>query len=357
MEPRDLSAHAEYRAGRGVEEVAREHGLDPDDLVKLASNENMLGPSPRAIEVIKENAKRMHTYPKSSHTDLVEALASHWEVTPEQVWLGNGGDGVLDYFARAMLEPGDSVLVPDPGFAYYPMSARFHHGTVNTYELPREQDFAMTPSRIADAHTDERLIYVTTPHNPTGAVMSPAEIETLAEMTPDSTLLIVDEAYGEYSDNESARPLLAERSDIAILRTFSKVYGLAGVRLGYGLVPESWAGAYARVNTPFAASELACLAGRAALEDEDHVRNSVETAQWARQYYHDTLQVPTWESSGNFVLCEVGDATAVADTLERNGVIVRDCSSFGLPDCIRITAGTRPEAKRAVERVNEVVES
>jgi histidinol-phosphate aminotransferase len=356
MEPRDLSAHAEYRAGRGIEEVAREHGLDSDDLVKLASNENMHGPSPHAIEVIRDNATRMHTYPKSSHSDLAEALAAHWDVTPAQVWLGNGGDGVLDYFARAMLEPGDGVLVPEPGFAYYPMSARFHHGEVNTYQLSRSEEFAMDPAHINRVHTDERIIYITSPHNPTGAEMAREKIASLADRTPQETLIVVDEAYAEYSDRPGVRPLLDDRSDIAILRTFSKVYGLAGVRIGYGLVPESWADTYARVNTPFAASELACLAGQAALNDADHVQASVETAQWAREYYHDTLDVPTWPSGGNFVLCEVGDATAVSNSLERNGVIVRDCSSFGLPDCIRVTAGTRPETKRAVAQINKVVD-
>ncbi len=356
MQPRDLSAHAVYRAGRGVDEVARELGMDPDDLVKLASNENMYGPSPRAVDAIREGADRMHSYPKASHADLVDAVAEQWGVESGQVWLGNGGDGVLDYIARAMLEPGDAVLVPEPGFAYYSMSARFHHGEVETYRLSKADDFAQTPDVVLDAYDGERVVYVTSPHNPTGSEMAVDDVASLAERTDEETLVLVDEAYGEFSDSPSARTLLDERDDVAVLRTFSKAYGLAGVRLGYGLVPEDWADAYARVNTPFAASELACRAGLAALDDDEHVEETVETARWAREYYHEHLDAPTWDSGGNFVLCEVGDAGAVADAAERAGVIVRDCSSFGLDECIRITCGTREDAKTAVDVVNGVLD-
>lgn len=354
MQPRDLSAHTVYRAGRGVEEVARELGMDPDDLVKLASNENMFGPSPAAVDAIRGGADRMHSYPKASHADLVDALAAKWSVDAEQVWVGNGGDGVLDYLARAMLEPGDGVLVPEPGFAYYPMSARFHHGTVEQYELSKDDGFAQTPDVMLDSYDGERIVYVTSPHNPTGSEMTNDDVLELAERTAEETLILVDEAYGEFTENPSARQLLDERDDVAILRTFSKVYGLAGIRLGYALVPEEWGDAYARINTPFAASELACRAGLAALDD-DHVEKTVETARWSREYYHDELDAPTWDSGGNFVLCDVGDATAVADAAERDGVIVRDCSSFGLPECIRITTGTRDDAKSAVDTVNGVL--
>ncbi|MFB6309285.1 MAG: histidinol-phosphate transaminase [Haloarculaceae archaeon] len=355
MEPRDLSSHTVYRAGRGIEEVARELGVDPSDLVKLASNENMYGPSPAAVEAIRGSARRMHSYPKASHADLVEALAELWDLAPEQVWLGPGGDGALDYIARAMLEPGDRVLVPDPGFAYYPMSARYHHGEVAEYTLSKDRDFAQTPETVLGDYDGERIVYVTSPHNPTGSRMSLADVRSVAERTDEETLVLVDEAYGEFTEAPSARRLLEDRDDVAILRTFSKAYGLAGVRLGYALVPEAWADAYARINTPFAASELACRAGLAALDDDDHVEKTVETARWAREYYREHLDVPTWDSEANFVLADVGDASAVADAAQREGVIVRDCSSFGLPECIRITCGTREGTKQAVSVVNDVL--
>ena len=355
MNPRDLSAHTAYRAGRGIEEVARELGLDPDAMVKLSSNENMFGPSPLAVEAIRESAERMHHYPKSSHADLVERLAEMWDAAPEQVWLGNGGDGALDCLARAMLDPGDEVLVPTPGFAYYPMSARYHHGEVAEYTLSKADDFAQTADAVLKDYDGERIVYLTSPHNPTGKEFTTEAVREIAARTDDETLTLVDEAYGEFTDSPSARPLLSERDDVALLRTFSKAYGLAGVRLGYALVPEEWADAYARINTPFSASELACRAGLAALEDDDHVERSVETAAWAREYIYDELTAPTWESAGNFVLAEVGDATAVADRAQAAGVIVRDCSSFGLPECIRITCGTKEDTTQAVSVLNDAI--
>ena len=355
MNPRDLSAHTVYRAGRGIEEVARELGLDPEEMVKLASNENMFGPSPLAVEAISDSAERMHHYPKASHADLVEELAALWDADPEQVWLANGGDGALDCIARAMLDPGDEVLVPEPGFAYYEMSARYHHGEVNRYTLSKADDFAQTAGAVLKDYDGERIIYLTSPHNPTGAEFTADAVREIAVRTDEETLVLVDEAYGEFTGTPSKRPLLADRDDVALLRTFSKAYGLAGVRLGYALVPEEWADAYARINTPFSASELACRAGLAALGDDDHVERSVETATWARRYLYDELDAPTWESAGNFVLAEVGDASAVADAAQQRGVIVRDCSSFGLPECIRITCGTEEDTERAVAVLNDVI--
>jgi len=355
MELRDLSEHTPYSAGRGIEEVARDLDMDPDDLVKLSSNENPFGPSPAAVEAIRETAPHVHTYPKAVHTDLTDAIARRWGLESGQVWLSPGGDGVLDYLARALLSPGDRVLVPDPGFAYYPMSARYRDAEVDTYPLRKTDGFRQSAETILDWYDDHRIVYVTTPHNPTGSEMGLGELKTLAHETGDETLVLVDEAYAEFTETESARRLVEEREDVAILRSFSKAYGLAGLRLGYGIVPSAWADAYERVNTPFAVNSLACRAGLAALEDRDHIQQTVEAARWARQYMYDRLDAPTWESGGNFVLVEVGDGEAVTDAAQREGVIVRDCASFGLPECIRVTCGTREETKRAVDVLNEVL--
>ncbi|MFC6904489.1 histidinol-phosphate transaminase [Halalkalicoccus tibetensis] len=355
MQPRDLSSHVAYEAGRGVEEVARELGLDPGSLVKLASNENPLGPSPAAVEAIREHADRIHSYPKASHADLTAELADRWGLSTSQVWLAAGGDGALDYLARATLEPGDRVLVPEPGFAYYGMSARYHHGGVATYPVSKAEGFEQTAEKVLADYDGDRIVYLTSPHNPTGSEIDLAEVEELAERTDEETLIVVDEAYGEFSDGPSAVDLVDGRDDVAVLRTFSKAYGLAGVRLGYALVPEAWADAYARVNTPFAASEIACRAGLAALGDAEHVERSVAVARDSRQFMYERLDARTWESAGNFVLAEVGDASGVAEQLQERGVIVRDCTSFGLPECIRITCGTDEETRKAVTECNELL--
>jgi histidinol-phosphate aminotransferase len=356
MQLRDLSDHTVYQAGRGIEEVARELDVDPEEFVVLSSNENPLGPSPDAVAALREHAGGVHRYPKASHVDLIERIAEHRGVDPGQVWLAPGADGALDCLHRALLDPDDEVLVPEPGFAYYAMSARYHHGGVATYPLSKAADFEQTASTVLDHYDGERVVYCTSPHNPVGSEIPLEEVEALAEGTDEETAVVVDEAYAEFSASPSAIDLVDERDDVAVLRTFSKAYGLAGLRLGYVVAPAAWADAYARVNTPFAVSELACRAGLAALDDREHVERSVETARRSRRTIREGLDAPTWESRGNFVLADVGDATAVTEAAKRRGVLVRDCTSFGLPGCVRITTGTDEQTERAVAVVNEVLE-
>ncbi|NUE02930.1 histidinol-phosphate transaminase [Halorubraceae archaeon YAN] len=357
MQPRDLSANAPYVPGRGIEEVARELGLDPSELIKLSSNENPHGSSPKAIEAVVTHAETngLNVYPKASHTDLTAAIADKWGVTDEQVWLTPGADGAIDLLSRAMLEPDDRILEPEPGFSYYSMSAKYHHGTATSYTLSKESDFAQTNALVLDAYAGERIVYLTSPHNPTGKEFSRAAIVEIADAVDDDTLIVVDEAYGEYSERPSSIGLIDDHDNIAVLRTFSKAYGLAGLRIGYAVVPESWADAYARVNTPFAANELACRAALAALTDDEHVTQSVETAQWSREYMQSNLDAQTWDSAGNFILADVGDAKTVAAESQARGVIIRDCTSFGLPQCVRISCGTRSETHTAVETLNSIL--
>ncbi|MFB6161981.1 MAG: histidinol-phosphate transaminase [Halococcoides sp.] len=355
MEPRDLSAHSIYRPGRGIEETARELGLDPDDLVKLSSNENPLGPSPAAVDAVREGAEEMHVYPTASHTDLTAALADEWGVDPDQIWLGNGGDGALDYLARAMIEPGDRVLVPEPDFTYHAMSARYHHASVDTVALVADEGFRQTPDRIAGALTDHRIVYLTRPHNPTGSTIDLPAVRAIADRTGPETLVVVDEAYQPFADGRTAIDLLDERDDIAVLRSFSKTYGLAGLRLGYAVVPEAWADAYAAINTPFAASELACRAGLAAIDDDEHLDRTLDLVEWARSYIREHLDAPTLPSGGNFVLARVGDAARVTERARERGVLVRDCTSFGLDAYVRISVGRRAELPDAIATLNDVL--
>jgi len=354
MQPRDLSEHSPYVPGRGVEEVARDRGFDPDDLIKLSSNENPHGPSPAAVEAIREHADRVNTYPKSSHTDLTAKIAEKWDVTPEQVWVSPGADGSIDYLSRAALEPGDKVLVPSPGFAYYAMSARYHHGEVTEYELSLDDGFTQDAETVLTAYGGERIVYLTSPHNPSGSTIPLDEVRAVADATAEETLVVVDEAYGEFSDVDSAIPLVDERDDVAVLRTFSKAYGLAGLRIGYSVVPEAWGGAYARVNTPFAANELACRAALAALDDEDHVEKTVETARWAGSTFTRSSTPPP--SSLRAISCSQRSETAnESPRPQERGVIIRDCTSFGLPEHVRISTGTREETRKAVATLNETL--
>lgn len=361
MNPRDLSAHVAYRGGRGPEAVARSLGMDPAELVVLSSNENPLGPSPAVQDAIREAAAEGGRYPKAIHEDLVEALARHWDVDPAQIWLANGGDGAIDYLFRATLEPGDAILEPTPGFAYYGMSARFHHGRVDRYDLSRERDFRNVEEALLAVYDGHRVVVVTSPHNPTGAQVSPDTVRRIAAETDPETLVLVDEAYAEYATGPDAVRVVTgadgepARSDVAVVRTFSKAYGLAGLRLGYAIAPIDWADAYPKVRTPFAAGTLSCRAGLAALEDDAHLERSISLARAGRARLRRELSARVWPSEGNFVLAEVGDGSAVANAAQERGVLIRDCTSFGLPDCVRITVGTPAELDRAVEAIETVL--
>lgn len=373
MEPRDLSALDARRPGPDVETRATELGLDPDEVLSLHLNTNPLGPSPAAVDAVRDHAGRVHSYPKAAHADLRSALADEHGVETDQIWLSPGGAGALEYLGRAFLDPGQRVLVPEPGFGYTATNARYHHAAVDTYRLAKDDDFAQSAAVVLDAYDDfegdddvdadegrdadagHRLVHVASPHNPTGSEMPLAEIDAVADATADQTLLVVDEAYGQFSGRESAVSLVAERDDVAVVRTFSKAHGLAGMRLGYAVTPEEWADAYARVATPFAVTELACRAGLAALDDREHVAETVETVRWSRSHLREELDARTWPSGGNFVLADVGDAETVAARAARRGLFVRNCSGSGLPGCVRIACGTRTETRRAVDILGGVL--
>ena len=357
---RDLSALDEYVPGRGVEEVAREHGMEPDELAKLASNENPLGPPPEAVEAIHEAASGVNVYPTALHNDVRDEVAEKLDAPPENVVLGAGADGVFDTVGRAVIEDDDGVLTPEPGFSYYGMCARNIGGYERSYSLERGdgegRTFEYDADRIVEAYEGEKVVYITTPNNPTGTTTTLNVVEKVADSV--EGLVFVDEAYQEFSEGETAVPLGLERDDVAVARTFSKAYGLAGLRVGYGVLPDELASAYRKVVTPFCVGSVSLYAARGALGDEEHLHESVELARWGREYMANELDAPTYETEANFVLADVSpkSASEVTDELERRGVIVRDTTSFGLPECIRVSVGTREDTRRAVEEINEVYE-
>lgn len=349
MEPRELSSVPPYRPRSDGDET------DGEPPLQLGMNENPLGPSPKAVEAVRADANRMHQYPARPHAALDSTLAERWDVEDDQIWLGAGAVSVIDTLTRAMVEPGEAILRPDPGFSYFGRSNRSHYGTDRTYPLRKEDDFALDVDRVLDVYDGEPILYLNTPHNPTGATVSIERISEIVEGTDDDTLVVVDEAYGPFSSEPSAIDLVEETDRVAILRTFSKSHGLAGARIGYGIMPLSIADAYGRVSTPFGVSRLALVAALGALEDEAFLERSVAVARNGRQYLRDAIDARTWPSDGNFVLVEVGDAASIADELEERGLKVRDCSSFGLADCIRVTVGTPDQNRRIASIINEVV--
>jgi len=351
---RDLSDCIEYVPGRGPEEVAREHGLEPDDLAKLASNENPLGPPPSAVEAIREKASGVNVYPTSLHEDVRKEVAESIGAPRKNVVLGPGADGVFDTVGRAILEEGDAVFTPSPGFSYYGMSARNLGAKENSYALRKREDFSYSADRVIQGYGAEKITYVTSPNNPTGTTLTIDEIEKIADGI--DGLLTVDEAYHEFSDRETAIPLALERDDVAVARTFSKAYGLAGLRAGFGVFPEEIASAYRKVVTPFCVGSLPLCGVSVALNGEEHLKETLEVTRWGREYMEENLEPQTFPSEANFVLLDVSphDASDFAEALEKRGIIVRDATSFGLEECIRVSVGTREETRRAVREINEL---
>lgn len=356
MKTRDLSEHREYAPGKSTGEVAIEIGRDESEIINLSSNENPLGPSLNVIKTLKEKSEGVNRYPKEASKDLINKIAQKWGIGESQVWLANGADGAIDYISRAMIEPGDRVLVPNPGFAYYGMSSRFHHGGVEEYDIGKKEGFELSAENVLRGYKGQKIVYLTNPNNPTGGIFPTKEIEKIIEGVGEDSLVVVDEAYGEYSGKRSSIELCKKYQNIAVIRTFSKAYGLAGCRIGYAIVPEEGSKEYSRVNTPFAAGELSCYAASAALGDEKHLGKSIEMARWSREYMEKNLDMNVMKSYANFVLVEIGNATESFEQLKNKGIIVRDCTSFGMPEYIRVTCGNQEQTEKVVKEINNLQE-
>ncbi|MFB6283894.1 MAG: histidinol-phosphate transaminase [Halobacteria archaeon] len=351
---RDLSEFTEYVPGRGVEEVAEQHDLSIEEVVKLSSNENPLGPSPEVKKAVEREVDGINIYPTKLHTETKRRVAEYHDVPAGNLVLGSGGDGVFDSIGRAVIEEGDAVLTPKPGFSYYGMSARNLGGRENSYKIKDDSGFSYGVGSIIDTYDGEKITYVTAPNNPTGTDLSRSDVTELADET--DGLLVVDEAYVEFSGRDSCIDIPLEREDVAVVRTFSKAFGMAGLRVGYGVLPDELATAYRKVVTPFSVGSLSLYAAQAAVEDEEHLNDSVRVARWSREYMTDNLEPEVYDSRANFVLVDVSPSNAgdFSSELEKKGIVVRDTTSFGLPSCIRISAGREEETREAVDAVNDV---
>jgi len=356
---RGLRAIRPYVPGKPIEEVQREYGLQ--DVIKLASNENPLGPSPKALAALEEALRQVHLYPDGQSYYLRRALAANLNVTPEQVIVGNGADGVIMQICLAYLDDGDEVIVGRSSFPVYDiythvMRARLVKVPLKAYRLDLEA--------MARAITDRtKVVFVCNPNNPTGTIVTADEVEAFLRRVPDRVLVVFDEAYYQFVESDgypdTLRYVREGRENVMTIRTFSKVYGLAGVRLGYAVAhPETLAPLW-RVKEPFAVNRLAQIAGIAALEDEAFVRRSVEANREGRRYLYQEFErlglfyVP---SHTNFILIRVGPRAAeVVQRLLEQGVIVRPCTGYDLPEFLRVTVGSPDQNVRLVAALEEVL--
>lgn len=347
MKPRYiLSDITPYEPGKPIEEVQRELGLK--DVIKMASNENALGPSPRALKAMAEALPGLHRYPDGNGTLLRQDLAKFYEVIPEQVIVGNGSDELLQLIALAYLDASDTVITSQCTFSEYEFCAKLMAVGINLVPL---KDFTYDLDAIANAITDmTKLIFISNPNNPTGTYVNHEQLAKFMESVPRHVLVVLDEAYAEFvraSDYPKAIKLLTKFPNLIILRTFSKIYGLAGLRIGYGISSEIVIKTLNKVKQPFNVNTLAQIAARAALQDQDHVQKTQKLVREQIALLENGLRqvgctpVP---SQGNFVFARTPIAGRyIFQQLLQHGVIIRPMDSFGESHAIRVTISTLPE--------------
>jgi histidinol-phosphate aminotransferase len=349
-----------YLPGKPVEEVERELGIK--GAVKLASNENPLGPSPLAVRALREALQDGHRYPDGGGFYLKRALAGRLAVTPDHLILGNGCNEILDLMARCFLMPGDEVVIADPAFVIYGMLAQLQGCEKILVPL---KSWTHDLEAMAEAVTSRtKMVFVGNPNNPTGTAVPPAEIDAFMRAIPGEVLVVIDEAYIEYVP-EAMRPDSLEWVRrgrwVIVLRTFSKIYGLAGLRIGYGIGPPSMLELLNRARAPFNTNALAQRAALAALDDRQHIASSRKINELGRAYLTaelDRLGLQVPPSVANFLLVDLKrNGAAVADALLRRGIIVRPLGGRYLSSHIRVTIGTPPENERFVEALTSVLES
>lgn len=348
-----IRAIAPYQPGKPIAELARELGLDEADIIKLASNENPLGPSPRGLAAAQAALHDMALYPDGAGFALKAALSARLGVSPNQIVLGNGSNDVLDMAARAFLSPGTSAVYARHAFAVYPIATLTVGATgIEVPALNYGHDLTAMRQAIRD---DTRVLWIANPNNPTGTFLPWAQIEAFLNGVPAHLLVVLDEAYGEYlppEDRLDTVRWLARFPNLLITRTFSKAYGLAGLRVGYGLGDAAVIDLLNRVRHPFNVNLLALAAAEAALDDAEflarsYALNRAGMAQLVRGLT--ALGLAHVPSKGNFLLVKVGDAARVNSELLQRGVIVRPVANYGLPEFLRVSIGLEAQNTRFLE--------
>jgi histidinol-phosphate aminotransferase len=357
--PPEIQALVPYQPGKPIEELERELGIS--GAIKLASNENPLGPSPKAVEAMAAALPNLHRYPDGAGFALRAALATRFSVAFEQTCIGNGSDEIIEFLARAYVRPGQEALAAAPSFLMYSKLVQVAGGRL--VEVPLK-DFSVDLPAMARAITPAtRLIFVNTPNNPAGTAVSKPELAAFLDACPPGVLVVLDEAYIDFaSDPEVAQGVdfLDHPTPVVVMRTFSKIAGLAGLRIGFALAPAPVIAAFDRVRQPFNTSILAQVGGLAALTDDEFIeRTKALVWQGLKVFYacFERLGLFYVPSQTNFVLVKIGPPAAwVAEQLLRRGVIVRAMTSYGLPEFLRISVGLPEENARFVAELTGILE-
>jgi histidinol-phosphate aminotransferase len=348
---------AVYEPGKPIEETARELGVDPSTIIKLASNENPLGPSSKALQAMRAALETAHLYPDGSGFYLRKAIAAKLAVAPENVILGNGSNEVIEFLGHAFLNPGDDVITCQYAFIVYKLLATAF--SVRTIETP-SPDSRQNLDATLDAITSKtRIIFIPNPNNPTGTLISHRAIDSFMSRVPDSKIVVFDEAYFEFLDDPpDTLRFVHDGRNVVVLRTFSKIHGLAGLRIGYAIAPPEMTEVLHKTRQPFNVNSIAHAGAIAALDDEAHLRETKRVIDEGRAYLQEQfaeMQIPFVPAAANFVMVNVGDGCAVFQKLLQRKIIVRPLKGYGLPEWLRISVGTMEENKKLIGALREVI--
>lgn len=347
-----------YEPGKPIEDVARELGLKPEEIIKLASNENPLGPSPKALEAMEEAVKRAHFYPDGGGYYLREAIAKKMGLERSNVILGCGSNEVIEFIGKAFLNPGDDIIASRHAFVVYKLMATLFGA--RTIEVA-DPNFAHDLDAMADAITPRtKEIFIANPNNPTGTLLSQAEIDRFMQRVPAQVVVVFDEAYYEFlPEPPDTLKFVREGRNVVVLRTFSKIQGLAGLRIGYGLAPAELIDVLQKTRQPFNANGIAQAGALAGLLDELHQQRTRELTWAGRDYLQSEFTDMGLEfvpSQANFVLVRVGNGKRVFNELMKRGIIIRDMNPYGLPEWIRVSIGTREQNERFISELKKLPE-
>lgn len=348
---------AVYEPGKPIEETARELGATASEIIKLASNENPLGPSPKAIAAMREALAGAHRYPDGGGYYLREALARKLGLVRGNFILGNGSNEIIEFLAHAFLQPGEEIITSQHAFVAYKLIAAVFG--VATIETP-SPDYRHHPDAMIDAITPRtRLLFIANPNNPTGTLLSQKEIDRFMSRVPEDVVVVFDEAYFEYvNDPPDTIRHARDGRNVVVLRTFSKIAGLANARLGYGVARPELIQILNKVRQPFNTNGIAQAGALAALDDQEHLRKTKRVTDEGRAYLQEqfgAMKLPFVPSAANFVLVQVGEALAVFKALLAKKIIVRALKGYQLPQWIRVSVGTMDQNRQCIAALREIL--
>ncbi len=359
-EKKSLSVIAPYAAGKPIDEVKREFGIS--EVVKLASNENPYGASPHAIKATKDALSSLHIYPDPNSYDLRNALAKKHGISPSKFVFGTGSDGLIELICKTYLEPGDEAIIPYPSFSLYETNVIASSGT--PVNVPLNSEYTMDFDAMADSITDKtKIIWLCNPNNPTGAIYSDFAQENFINKIRDDVLIVIDEAYFEFAFGKNNYPdsekLLDKHKNIIILRTFSKIYGLASLRVGYGMADESIISAMDKIRAPFNVNSIAQTAAVASLEDKEFAEMTIKYNEENKKYLYsefNKLGLFYIESFTNFIMVDTKrDSKEIYTKLLKKGYIVKGGHVLGMDGFLRVTIGTKEECIGFISALKEVI--